>query len=72
MQKQTCIQSCLRLYAGTPMGSTATTQKPQSQLDLKLNPQDATRVNKVLPGDFKDQKVLRLSCPVLSADQKQT
>ena len=54
------------------MRLSATILKSQTEQDLKLNPPDATRVNKVLPGDFKDQKVLRLTCLVLSADQKQT
>ena len=54
------------------MGMSATIQKSRTQLDLKLNPPDGTQVNKVLPDDSKDQKVLRLTCLVLSADQIQT
>ena len=73
MRKQICIQSCFRLiYADTQMGMSATIQKSRTQLDLKLNPPDETQVNKVLPDDSKDQKVLRLTCLVLSADQIQT
>ena len=53
------------------MRFSATILKSQTEQDLKLNPPDATRVNKVLPGDLKDQKVLRFTCLVLSADQNQ-
>ena len=53
------------------MRLSATILKSQTEQDLKLNPPDATRVNKVLPADFKDQKVLRFTCPILSADQNQ-
>lgn len=59
-------------FARMQMRLAATIRKLQMQLDIELNPLEATHINKDLLGGFKDQRVLCLTCPVLPADQNQT